>query len=201
MKTTDKILLKAIEEKDEKAFTQFYERYNRVVLCFVLSKVHNKEIAKDVVQNFWLALWENPRMLRANKNGCVKVFMLQYLRFRIYDIYRIAVPETIPIEYTSVEFIDIASTNLEKEELLQVVHDALKNTSMLTRNAFWMRMENIPAKEVARELNTTPQTVHNAFSKLLNTVREHLKKHYPEIQSNKKKLLTMIVSVVIYFFG
>ena len=48
MQTTDEILLKAIENKDRKAFTQFYERYNRTVLCFVLSKVHNKDIAKDI---------------------------------------------------------------------------------------------------------------------------------------------------------
>lgn len=186
MQASDEILLKAIENKDEQAFTQFYERYNRVILCFVLSKVHSKEIAKDIIQNFWLAFWENSGILRANKDGCVKVFMLQYLRFRIYDVYRIAVPKTIPIEYTDIESIDLADTNLEKEELLQIVHDALKNSSSLTRNAFWMRMENIPTKEVANKLNTTPQTVHNAFSKSLSTIRERLRKHYPEIQINRK---------------
>ena len=153
MQTTDEILLKAIENKDRKAFTQFYERYNRTVLCFVLSKVHNKDIAKDIVQNFWLAFWENPRILRANKTGCVKVYMLQHLRFR----------------------------------------NALKNSSTLNQNAFWMRLENIPAKETANELNTTTQTVHNNFSKSLRTVREYIKKHYPEI-------VTMKLFVVIYFF-
>lgn len=200
MYASDEILLKAIENKDEKAFTQFYEKYSRVVLCFVLSKVHNKEIAKDIVQNFWLAFWENPSILRANRDGCVKVFMLQYLRFRIYDVYRIAVPETIPIERTDIKSVDLTSINLEKEELLQIVCETLKNSSLLTRNAFWMRMENIPAKEIADELNTTPQNVHNAFSKSLSTVRERFRKHYPEFQTHGKKLLTMMVSAVIHFF-
>ena len=193
MQTTDEILLKAIENKDRKAFTQFYERYNRTVLCFVLSKVHNKDIAKDIVQNFWLSFWENPRILRANKTGCVKVYMLQHLRFRIYDMYRIAVPETIPAEDADIVSSLTSHENIEKEELLQIVRDALKNSSTLNQNAFWMRLENIPAKETANELNTTTQTVHNNFSKSLRTVREYIKKHYPEI-------VTMKLFVVIYFF-
>ncbi len=185
--------MKAIENKDEKAFAQFYERYSHTVLCFVLSKAHNKEVAKDIVQNFWLAFWENPSILCPNRDGCVKVFMLQYLRFRIYDVYRIAVPESIPIEYTDIESIDAASTNLEKEELLQIVCDALKNSSKLNQETFWMRLENIPAKETASELGTTTQTVHNNFSKSLRTVRGYIKKHYPEI-------VTMKLFLVIYFF-
>ncbi len=195
MQTSDEILLKAIENKDRKAFTQFYERYNRTVLCFVLSKVHNKDIAKDIVQNFWLAFWENPRILRTNKTGCVKVYMLQHLRFRIYDMYRIAVPETIPAEDANIVSSLTSHENIEKEELLQIVRDALKNSSTLNQDAFWMRLENIPAKETAGELNTTTQTVHNSFSKSLRTVREYIKKHYPEIVASGMKLI-----FAIYFF-
>ncbi|MDO5664386.1 MAG: sigma-70 family RNA polymerase sigma factor [Bacteroidia bacterium] len=200
MQTTDKILLKAIENKDRKAFSQFYKRYSRPVLCFVLSKVHNKEIAKDIIQNFWLSFWENPSILRANEDGCVKVFMLQYLRFRIYDTYRIAVPETILAEDIDIVSPLTSHENIEKEELLQIVRDALKNSSILTQNTFWMRVENVSAKEVANELNTTSQTVHNAFSKSLGTIRDYLKKHYPEISKSGIRLFTLIVSVTIYFF-
>ena len=57
-----------------------------------------------------------------------------------------------------------------------------------------MRMDNIPAKEVANELNTTTQTVHNTFSKALRTIRKYIRKHYPEITDNTVKLL-----VAIYF--
>ncbi|MDO5524053.1 MAG: sigma-70 family RNA polymerase sigma factor [Bacteroidia bacterium] len=195
MQATDEILLKAIGKKDRKAFTQFYERYSRTVLCFVLSKVHNTDAAKDIVQNFWLSFWENPRMLCANKTGCAKSYMLQHLRFRIYDMYRIAVPETIPVEDTQLASPISAYENIEKEELFQIVHDALKNSSVLTQDAFWMRMENIPAKEAANELNTTTQTVHNNFSKSLRTVREYIKKHYPEIVASGMKII-----MVFYFF-
>ena len=67
--------------------------------------------------------------------------MLQHLRFRIYDMYRIAVPETIPIE--DIQLVSPLSTydNIEKEELLQIVYDALKNNSKLSQNTFWMRLE------------------------------------------------------------
>lgn len=181
MHTTDEILLKAIEEKDEKAFSQFYERYGSTILCFVLSKVHNKEIAKEIVQNFWVAFWENPAILRANKEGSVKVFLLQYLRFRIYDIYRIAVPETISVEETEILSNPTVYDNIEKEELKEIVRDALKDSSPLTKNSFWMRVESIPAKEVADELGVTTQTVHNKFSKSLAVIRKYIKTYYPEI--------------------
>ena len=192
MQTSDKILLKAVAEKDKKAFALFYEKYSRVALCFILSKVHDKSIAKEITQNFWLAFWENPTILRANKDGCVKSFLLQHLRFRIYDMYRIAVPETILAERTDIASTATANGNIEKEELMKIVRDALQNSSLLDRNAFWMRLDNIPAKEVAEELDTTTQTVHNKFSKSLQTVREYIKKHYPEIVANGMKLLLSV---------
>lgn len=200
MQTSDEILLCAIAKKDERAFSQFYERYSRIVLCFVLSKVHNKDAAKEIAQNFWLAFWENPHILRANKNGDVKVFLLQYLRFRIYDMYRIAVPETIQAENMHLVSSTNSDENIEKEELLQIVHDALDSSTLLDKNAFWMRMENIPAKETAKELGTSTQTVHNKFSRSLATVRRYIKKHYPEIVADRKKILALILWITIYFF-
>ncbi|WP_019540285.1 RNA polymerase sigma factor [Proteiniphilum acetatigenes] len=188
MQTTDEILLKAIEEKDEKAFSRFYERYGSTILCFVLSKVHNKEIAKEIIQNFWVAFWENPRIIRANKEGCVKVFLLQYLRFRIYDVYRIAVPETIPVEDAELLADTTVYNNMEKEELKGIVYNALKNSSSLTKNSFWMRVESIPAKEVANELGVTTQTVHNKFSQSLAIIRKYIKTHYPEILKAKGRM-------------
>ncbi|MCI7070753.1 MAG: sigma-70 family RNA polymerase sigma factor [Bacteroides pyogenes] len=157
--------------------------------------MHHADVAKEIVQNFWLALWENPRMLRPDKDGCAKVFLMQYLRFRIYDIYRIAVPETVPIDETDIVSPLLAGADMEKEELLHIVCDALKNSTLLTKKTFWMRVDNISAKEVANELNTTPQTVHNTFSRALYTVREYIRKHYPEIADSAVRLF-----VAIYFF-
>jgi|AGTN01.3.fsa_nt_gi RNA polymerase sigma factor, sigma-70 family len=188
MHVTDEILLKAIENKDEKAFSRFYKRYSHTILCFVLSKVHNVETAKEVVQNFWLTFWENPGILRANKEGCVKVFLLQYLCFRILDIYRIAIPETIRVEETEATSTITADGNIEKEELINIVNDALQDSSMLTKKTFWKRIEKIPAKEVAEELNITTQTVHNNFSKSLETIKKYVKTNYPEIIKNRRIL-------------
>lgn len=197
MQVTDEILLKAIEDKDEKAFSQFYERYSRTILCFVLSKVHHREAAKEIVQNFWVAFWENPRILRPNKNGNVKVFMLQYLRFRIYDMYRIAVPETIHVEETNIPSVVTADADIEKEELMKIVRDALRNSSSLTQDAFWMRADNVSAKETAMKLNTTTQTVHNKFSRSLATIRKYIKKHYPELIKYGSTNITLFTFIAI----
>ena len=68
------------------------------------------------------------------------------------------------------------------------------------QTTFWMRMENIPARKVANKLNTTPQTVHNIFSKSLSIIREHIKKHYPEILNSGLKIFFAMVVAVNYFF-
>ena len=106
--------------------------------------------------------------------------------------YRIAVPETILVENVDITSVAAANANIEKEELFQIVHDALKNNSTLTKNTFWMRVENISAQTTANELNTTTQTIHNTFSRSLATVREYIKKHYPEFVVNKLKFLAVI---------
>lgn len=186
MQPTDEILLKRIEERDEKSFSLFYEKYSHVILCFVLSKVHSVEVSKEIVQNFWAAFWENPRILRANKEGSVKVFLLQYLRFRIYDTYRVAVPETIPVEKVEAISDILSDTPIEKEELVNIVNDALQNSSILTKHTFWERVEKVPAKEVATEHHVTTQTVHNTFSRALKEVRGYIQTNYPELAKNKK---------------
>lgn len=186
MQSTDEILLKRIEERDEKAFSLFYEKYSRAIFCFVLSKVHDVEASKEIVQNFWVTFWENPRILRANKEGSVKVFMFQYLRFRIYDMYRVAVPETIPLEKTEAMSGMLPDVPIEKEELVKIVNDALQNSSLLTKNTFWERVEKVPAKEVAAEHDVTTQTVHNTFSRALKVIRKHIQTNYPELMKNSK---------------
>lgn len=182
--------MNAIAKKDEKAFSLFYERYGRIVLSFVLSKVHNKAVAEEIVQDFWLAFWMNPHILRSNHNGSVKVFLLQYFRFRIYDRYCIAVAETIPVEDVQIVSCTTADGEIEKEELLQIVHDALKNSSLSDKNVFWMRMERISAREAAGKLNVTTQTIHNKFSRSKGMIREYLQKQYPEFVKKGKGVYT-----------
>ncbi len=143
-------------------------------------------MSKEIVQNFWAAFWENPRILRPNKKGYVKVFLLQYLRFRIYDMYRIADPETISIDETEVLSGTTVYDNIEKEELKEIIRDALKESSPLTKDSFWMRVESMPAKEVASELGVTTQTVYNKFSQSLSTIRKYIKAYYPEIIKSRK---------------
>jgi len=105
-----------------------------------------------------------------------------------------------PVEDAQIASTVTAYANIEKEELLKIVHDALKNCSILTQTTFWMRMENIPARKVANKLNTTPQTVHNIFSKSLSIIREHIKKHYPEILNSGLKIFFAMVVAINYFF-
>ena len=88
MKKKDSQLLVLISNKDIKSFNAFYHRYSNVIYSFVYRHLNDEVSSDDLVQDFWVKVWEDPSFLKCNESGSVKIYMLQHLKFRILDIYR-----------------------------------------------------------------------------------------------------------------
>ena len=185
MKMKDSKLLTLIAIKDENAFDVFYDRYIKMIYKYVYKELGNQEQTDDLIQDFWAKLWDEPSFLKCDNTGSVRAYMLQYLKFRILDLYRKTLssllhdstPEKMEQELEAYETI---TADLSEKELLDIIHDALEHQPSVTRNAFWMRINNWSVKETARSLSVSQKTVYNRYSESLAVVRKYIRDNYPE---------------------
>lgn len=185
MKTKDCQLLLQISGKDAKAFNAFYNRYIKMIYRFVFKELNDESLADDLIQDFWLRVWEDPSFLRCSESGSVQVYMLQHLRFRILDLYRKTVTTLLrectveTAEYELIEYNSITK-DLSVKELVVIIHEALEQQPQIIRNTFWMRINNRTVEETARILSVSHKTVYNRYSESLAVVRSYIREHYPE---------------------
>lgn len=185
MKRKDSKLLFLISKKDARAFKTLYDRYIRMIYSYVFRELNDERLADDLIQDFWLKVWEDPSFLKCNETGSVKVYMLQHLKFRILDLYRKTMahmmmelsPEVAELEQASYNSV---TAEMNESELVAAIHEALEQVSPLMRNVFWMRINHWSVEETARNLSVSSKTVYNKYSESLAVVRAHLRDHYPE---------------------
>lgn len=191
MKVRDNKLLNLIAQKDEDAFDTFYNRYIRLIYKFVYRELGDQEQTDDLIQNFWIRVWEDPSFLKTNEKGSVQSYMLQHFKFRILDLYRKAhssltthsTPEEVELEMD--EYNNITS-ELSEQELLFIIREALENQPLMVRNAFWLRINNWSVQETANKLSVSPKTIYNKYSEALSVVRCHIQEKYPEFVKLKE---------------
>lgn len=185
MKTKDCQLLLQISGKDAKAFNAFYNRYIKMIYRFVFKELNDESLADDLIQDFWLRVWEDPSFLRCSESGSVQVYMLQHLKFRILDLYRKTVTTLLrectveTAEYELIEYNSVTK-DLSVKELVVIIHEALEQQPQIIRNTFWMRINNRTVEETARILSVSHKTVYNRYSESLAVVRSYIREHYPE---------------------
>lgn len=185
-KRTDYSLLLLIAGKSQKAFDWFYKRYIKLVYSFVYYELNDQALTDDLIQDFWIKVWENPSFLKCNDQGSAQSYMLQYLRFRILDIYRETLKNIISIDQLELqENIETGYSSIiakmEEEELVQIICDALDGHPPLIQKTFWLRINNWSVGETARALTVSKKTVYNKYSESLSIVRSHIKKKHPEL--------------------
>lgn len=205
MKKTDYSLLGLISKKDRKAFVLFYDRYIKLIYKFVYQSLNDQELTNDLIQEFWMKVWEDSSFLKCNEQGSVQSYMLQNLRFRVLDVYRETLKNMISIdqleENMALNYHDITE-ELDERELLSVIREALDKQPYVVRKTFWLRINDWSVDETAKVLSVSKKTVYNKYSESLSIVRSHLKNNHPELIEDFNSAVTgkKIFSLRTLFF-
>lgn len=184
IKKTDYILLELIAKKNRKAFASLYNRYIKLIYKFVYQALNDQERTDDLIQEFWLKVWEDPSFLKCNQRESVQSYMLKNIRFRILDIYRETwknmlsidqIEESLQISYSTM------TEGMNESDLFHAIREALDTQPHLVRKVFWLRIHDWSVEEAANALSVSKKTVYNNYSQSLSIVRKHLKNNYPDL--------------------
>ncbi|NJK94923.1 MAG: RNA polymerase sigma-70 factor [Bacteroidales bacterium] len=172
-------LFKKFAEKDEYTFEQAYRLYFPRLFTYSMKIVGDKNMAKDVVQDVFIKLWENPKVLDTDNPEAfifttVRNASLNFVRhLKVIDNLKIKVQEKYEgDELYYIDFIGSEPTELIDKELQTGFEKVLNSLPRKCREVFSLsRKEGLKNREIAEKLNISTKNVEKHISRALSIYR------------------------------
>ncbi len=157
-----------------KAFSKIYDEYADCVFGFALKQLRNREAARDVVQDTFMRLWINRRVVDCSGN--LRSFIFSIARFRVIDTLRRQMSEPTfeeYIEHCAEEPADVSPEDIIMyEEFLALVASAKDKLTPRERQIYELSRDSLLSnRQIAEKLGISEQTVKNHISSALHTLR------------------------------
>ena len=85
--SSDEILLEALQQGSVDALEELYDRHHMTALAVAYRVLRDRDLAEDVVQEAFLAVWRQPESFRPER-GSGRAWMLSIVRHRAIDFTR-----------------------------------------------------------------------------------------------------------------
>lgn len=189
---SDKELLQAMKNNDERALLSLHKRYGKAMFITANKRINSPEDAEEIVMDIFHNLWrirKNFQLQHENMRGYFTKAVVNHV-FRF--IRRKATYEEQQTEHAK-DYVYESSTTPEHElivkELRQKVEQAIKLLPLQCKIVFQMHHDdNLSRKEIAKRLNISE-----------NTVKYHLKKANTEIKGNLKIVAALLLELLLHY--
>lgn len=177
---SDTALLEAMHRGDPEAFAVIYNSHRRWLLVAAISILHNEQEAEELVQEFFIDLWQKKLLQVAHipTPEALKNFLFVSLKNRCLN--RLAKNDTrrrLMNRLLLSESITLPNRRIENEELKAQLDAAIHQLPPKQGQVFQMAyLDNKTHKEIAHEMQISENTVKKQMSLALKTLRDYLKK-------------------------
>lgn len=178
-------LLKAISEKNKDAFGQLYDAYHKALFAKAYHRIKNVEQAEEIMQNFWIDVWEKTEKFKCDEQGNAMGFLSHYLFFRILDYIRkesiniitLANEESFQQFEESLSYSHV-SEEYDIKELDWVIQSILQEFPGKMAEIFMLHhKEGHTLKETAKILNLNERTVRYKSKECIAVLKKMLENH------------------------
>lgn len=166
-------LLLQLKEGSTKAFEIIYRHYYSILYLHALSKIKNRELAKDIVHDLFTYIWQCRATLDIQSN--LTGYLYRSVRNRVLD--------TLAKEKSNSKYLDsllevmtqqteFADASLREKMLHEQVEAVLNKLTPRVREVFELsRKEYLTYKQIADKLNISEQTVRGYAKEALKQLR------------------------------
>jgi len=174
--TDDRNLFLQIKQSDKKSFESLFRAYYAPLCQFSRKYVKDKDDCEEIVQGFFLKLWDKREELDINLS--VKNYLFSSIRNRCLNHIK---HEKIKLEYQS-EILknpdrQIDTTNFIMEvDLIDRIDQSIAALPARRREIFVLSREHgLKYREIADQLGISIKTVETQMGQALKELRENLK--------------------------
>lgn len=176
----EKELLQKLRDGDNQAFEQVYNKYYYNLTGHLIRMLKSTDLAKEVVQDTFMALWEHRDRLDPEKS--IKSYLFKIATNQTFNIFKKASHDEkyraylYPIIEAGYEQIETAILKKENEKILQEI---LQKMPQKQREVFTLcKLQGKSYQEVSEELEISTSTVHTHIKRSNQFLKENLV-HYP----------------------
>jgi RNA polymerase sigma-70 factor (ECF subfamily) len=166
-------LQQLLQEGNEEAFAEVYNRYWKLLYTTAYAVIQNEEVAKDAVQEVYIALWQRRNEAQIHN---LKAYLQQAVRFQVLKAIRAQKND----EQFYIRLATVTADIIYENPLLFKEQEALLRETMTTlpddcRQIFQLsREEQLTYKQIADQLNISEKTVEKKMSICLKHFRQIL---------------------------
>lgn len=170
-------LVSRLNHSDHAAFTEIYNLMSGRVYGAVMYVLNDATIARDVVQDLFLTLWE--RRATLDPDGNLEAYIAVMARNLAYKYFDQALSKTFPAVNMSVaegiESDDDSAAVAESDSLESQLMKIIRSQPEMRRKVFMMsRFENLSYSEIAERLNISERTVESHIYQVVKVLKEKM---------------------------
>lgn len=172
------ILIAELKQGSKVAFDQIYRLYAGRLLAYCVQYTKCREDAEEIVQDVFVALWNNRTSIRQEESLRSLLFIMS--KHRVINAYRSVLNSPVYEDYVNCQNELSVSEDphpMEYEEYVGVVKAAIRRLPSTQQRVISLsRFSLLSNKEIADRLSLSEQTVKNQLSIGLKTLRGLLEK-------------------------
>lgn len=165
MRVEDQILINEIRNGNRDVFKAIYHEYYSDLVKFAFGYLQDVSASQDIVQNFYLSLWQNIQNISINTS--IKAYFYSSIKNRCLNKLRdINVNDKRNLIY--LETMLALNVELENEDsiLIEEVRDAIDKLPDQMKAVFVKKyFEGLKSKEIASQLDISENTVNTQLKR------------------------------------
>jgi len=173
---TDQELLSLLKTQDQDAFDEIHRRYWKKMLLVAWNHSKNNFIAKDIVQEAFINLWEKAPGLEIQSLSAFLATSIKFYIFRHYQKER----RRAKLARDNYHFVEsvMDEEKLDARFLQELIDGIVEEMPERCRLVFQLsRNKGMKNPEIAEKINITEKSVENTLTRALKIIRGGLKDH------------------------
>ena len=161
---TDEALVVLLNNDDERAFLEIYDRYKDELATHLVRLLHSSELAEEVLQDIFMMLWEKRHDMDASKS--VPAYLYRSVINKSKNIFRkIANDNRLREEFLT--YFRTANNNIveewmENKEIQQLLQTLLDRLPPQQKKVYMLcKLDGLSYKEVSEKLKISITTVNS----------------------------------------
>ncbi len=172
-------VLSYLSQGDEEAFRWVYDRYGQSVFRAAYRYLDSKDLAKDVVQEIFSALWHKRESFTEIRN--LESYLVTMAHNYTYKELRKWAAESAHNGAYAADLLtatDDCDYLVRSNDFDSLISETIDRLPPQQKQIFQLsRIEGLSHEAIARQLNLSPGTVKNHIVRALQVLRKHLAPH------------------------
>ena len=170
------LLLRGLKEGSEPAFNALYQLHSGMLLANIRNLVRDQEVARELLQDLYLKVWENRANIDPEKS--FKAYLFTIARNMVYDYLRRAALDKrakLRLLTDAVEGYELNHAGLDDLANTAILQGAIANLSPQCREVYQLsRLEGKSHEQISEIMGLSPATVNNHIVRAKRELRKFL---------------------------